>query len=136
MSHPGLRKVLQFSFLLFCCRFSLGFGGRKNFSRSSRCGMASTGPLPSRSSNRIAVLASLFNDADVLVVDSQGRSIPFFGERQLKKIQISGGPPEPICNVSGFASLGTWGRGGTILFCDGVFWRIYRVPAEGVRQSS
>ncbi len=60
-----------------------------------------------------------------------GRSIGFSSGTQLKRIDLLGGSPLPICDLaSGFAFSGTWG-GRTILFStidDGI---IYRVPADG-----
>jgi Tol biopolymer transport system component len=62
------------------------------------------------------------------------RSICFPAEGKLKKIDLSGGPPQTLCDVPGRASGprgggGTWSRDGTILFTrDGM---IYRVSATG-----
>ena len=46
---------------------------------------------------------------------------------QLKKLEISGGPPQRICDVAG-AALGTWGRDGVIVFGQN---GMMRVSADG-----
>jgi Tol biopolymer transport system component len=57
------------------------------------------------------------------------RSIGFFAEGKLKKIDVAGGTPQTLCNMPGDARGGTWGRDGVILIVSaGV---IYRVPATG-----
>jgi serine/threonine protein kinase len=48
---------------------------------------------------------------------------------QLKKIPISGGPPQLICESAG--SDGCWGKNGTILFDFGLGDPIMQVPAAG-----
>ncbi len=56
-----------------------------------------------------------------------GRSLGFFAEGKLKRIEIAGGLPQTICDAPSAPS--SWGRDGTILFSqDG---RILRVPASG-----
>ena len=56
-----------------------------------------------------------------------GRSLGFFAEGKLKRIEIAGGLPQAICDAPSAPS--SWGRDGTILFSqDG---RILRVPASG-----
>jgi hypothetical protein len=44
------------------------------------------------------------------------RAIGFFADGKLKKVQLSGGPPQILCDVSARTSNGTWGHQGTILF--------------------
>ena len=70
--------------------------------------------------------------ASSLFWSPDGRSIGFFAENHLKRANLEGGAPVPICDIPTLArrTSGTWGAG-EILFSsifDGV---IYRVPAEG-----
>jgi Tol biopolymer transport system component len=69
--------------------------------------------------------ASLFWSPD-------GRSVGFFAEGKLKKVPVSGGPAEVLCEALGQA--GTWSANGVILFSEiirGENEGIYRVSAEG-----
>jgi Tol biopolymer transport system component len=61
------------------------------------------------------------------------RWIGFFAEGRLKKIEVSGGPPQVLCNVRIGVGTGTWGRDGTILFGGqgGKGEGIYRVSDYG-----
>ena len=56
-----------------------------------------------------------------------GRSLGFFAEGKLKRIEIAGGSPQTICDAPSGPS--SWGPDGTILFPQG--GRILRVPASG-----
>ncbi len=57
------------------------------------------------------------------------RSIGFFAEGKLKKIDAAGGTPQTLCNLPSGARGGAWGREGVILILTaGV---IYRVPGTG-----
>jgi serine/threonine protein kinase len=59
-----------------------------------------------------------------------GRFIAFQAGHKLKKIDVSGGPPQPICDTSFTALGGAWNRDGTIIFGslgDGIM----QVPATG-----
>jgi eukaryotic-like serine/threonine-protein kinase len=47
------------------------------------------------------------------------RFLGFMSERKLRKIAISGGPPETICDASAWGGVGTWSEDGTILFARG-----------------
>jgi eukaryotic-like serine/threonine-protein kinase len=58
------------------------------------------------------------------------RFIAFQTENKLKKIDVSGGPPQPICDISGIALGGAWNRHGTIIFGT-VGNGIMQVPAAG-----
>ena len=58
------------------------------------------------------------------------RFIAFQSGNKLKKIDISGGPPQPICDLSAVALGGAWNRDGTIIF--GTIGKgIMQVPATG-----
>jgi Tol biopolymer transport system component/predicted Ser/Thr protein kinase len=55
-----------------------------------------------------------------------------FAPGQLKKLDISGGPAQTICDVLAAVSGGTWGPDGTILFAaNRAGTGIFRVPAAG-----
>jgi serine/threonine protein kinase len=56
------------------------------------------------------------------------RSIAFFADAQLKKIDRSGGPVQMVCDALGTLG-GTWNRKGDILL--GSLWRVQRVSDAG-----
>jgi Tol biopolymer transport system component len=58
------------------------------------------------------------------------RSIGFFANSKLKRIDVSGGAPQIVCDAPANWS-GAWGRDGTIIFSRGVASGLYRVPAAG-----
>jgi Tol biopolymer transport system component len=60
------------------------------------------------------------------------RFIAFFTSGKLKKVDISGGPAQVICDVATGAG-GSWNRDGVIIFPDGV---LKRVSAAGGRPES
>jgi eukaryotic-like serine/threonine-protein kinase len=58
------------------------------------------------------------------------RFIAFDSGGKLKKVQVSGGPPQPICDLPDVAAGGSWNNDGTIIF--GTFGKgIMRVSASG-----
>src|SRR5262249_5287487 len=60
------------------------------------------------------------------------RFIGFFAEGKLKKIEASGGLPQPLCEVPANTSSGAWGAGVILLDGSGTdFKGIYRVPDTG-----
>jgi Tol biopolymer transport system component len=58
------------------------------------------------------------------------RSIAFFGDRKLKKVDISGTPPLALCDANNGRS-GSWNRDGVILFSPDSTVSIHRVSAGG-----
>jgi len=58
-----------------------------------------------------------------------GKSIGFFADRQLKRLDIAGGPPLSLAPATD-ARGGTW-AGDTILYSPYIYEAIYRVPASG-----
>jgi hypothetical protein len=58
------------------------------------------------------------------------RSVGFFANSKLKRIDISGGGPQTVCDAPSNVS-GAWGRDGTIVFSRGVASGLYRVSAAG-----
>ena len=59
------------------------------------------------------------------------RSLAFFADGKLKKIDLAGGTPQTICSLSGASGRsGTWGSSGTILF-QIASGPVLRVPATG-----
>ncbi len=59
-----------------------------------------------------------------------GRSIAFFAESRLRRVELSGGEPVSICDVPpGYGFAGTWGQGGDILFHGN--GAIHRVSSAG-----
>jgi serine/threonine protein kinase len=72
--------------------------------------------------------------ANSLFFSPDGRSIGFFAEGKLKRVELSGAAPVTICDVSlvGPYWSGTWGRGGDILFAGVTRGRpLLRVSAAG-----
>ncbi|MBI4472756.1 MAG: PD40 domain-containing protein, partial [Acidobacteria bacterium] len=59
-----------------------------------------------------------------------GRSIGFFADGKLKRIDIDGGSAQTLANAAGGLG-GTWNQDGTILFAPSGARPIYRVPATG-----
>ena len=60
---------------------------------------------------------------------SDGGSIGFFAEEQLKRLDLAGGPPVSLASAPD-ARGGTW-AGDTILFAPYIYGVIYRVPVTG-----
>ncbi len=59
-----------------------------------------------------------------------GRSLGFFADEKLKRIEAQGGPAQVICDAAD-ARGGTWGAGDVILFAANRNSVIYRVDAGG-----
>jgi eukaryotic-like serine/threonine-protein kinase len=69
-------------------------------------------------------------DRDYLALSPDGRFVGFFAERRLKRIEVTGGPVQTICDAPyGFG--GTWSRTGVILFAPDVSMPLYEVSANG-----
>jgi serine/threonine protein kinase/WD40 repeat protein len=60
---------------------------------------------------------------------SDGKSIGFFADQQLKRVDIAGGPPTSMAPAADGRG-GTW-AGDVILFAPNIYETIYRVPASG-----
>jgi serine/threonine protein kinase/Tol biopolymer transport system component len=58
------------------------------------------------------------------------RSIGFFADRKLLRVDISGGPPRVLAPAASPYG-GTWGKDGTILFAPTTVSPLFRVPASG-----
>ena len=58
------------------------------------------------------------------------RSIGFFAEGKLKKIEASGGPALTLCDAA-TARGGSWNQDGVILFAPGVTLPLFRVSSAG-----
>jgi eukaryotic-like serine/threonine-protein kinase len=58
------------------------------------------------------------------------RSIGFFAGGKLRRIDISGGPAQTLCDAGGGAG-GAWNRDGVIIFAPDNATSLYRVPASG-----
>ena len=59
------------------------------------------------------------------------RFLAFFADGKLKKVAVTGGPPQTLCDAPGAARSGTWNRDGVILFTPTELGPIYRVSAGG-----
>jgi Tol biopolymer transport system component len=61
-----------------------------------------------------------------------GRSIGFFALGKLKRVDLSGGPPQSICDIESPNNAGgTWNRNGVIVFGQAPTDGLYRVSADG-----
>ena len=60
-----------------------------------------------------------------------GESIGFFASNSLRKVRLTGDPPETICSAEAAAGGATWSRYGIILFAPGLANGLFRVPATG-----
>jgi serine/threonine protein kinase len=58
------------------------------------------------------------------------RFIGFFAGGKLKKIDVSGGPPQTLCDTSNGGGA-AWNREGVIIFTPDISNRLYRVSASG-----
>ena len=58
------------------------------------------------------------------------RSIGFFSQSKLKRIDASGGPVQTLCDAPNGRG-GTWNREGVIVFAPDNYRPLYRVPASG-----
>jgi Tol biopolymer transport system component len=61
------------------------------------------------------------------------RFLAFVAQGKLKKIDVTGGPPQVLCDAAGGGGSGAWNREGVILFTpeSGGVGPIYRVSAAG-----
>ncbi|HEX5473373.1 MAG TPA: protein kinase [Vicinamibacterales bacterium] len=61
-----------------------------------------------------------------------GRSLAFFAEDELKRVDLTGGAPVSICRVTSRIGMsGTWGHDGQVLFAGARGEAIYQVAASG-----
>jgi Tol biopolymer transport system component len=58
------------------------------------------------------------------------KSIGFFAEGKLKRVDIAGGPAQTLANAREPRG-GAWGSNGTIIFTPALFGGLYRVPEKG-----
>jgi eukaryotic-like serine/threonine-protein kinase len=68
--------------------------------------------------------------ADFPFWSPDSRFIAFFADGKLQKVDVSGAPPLPVCDVANGRS-GTWNREGVILFSADTTTGLVRVPAAG-----
>jgi serine/threonine protein kinase len=61
---------------------------------------------------------------------ADGRSLAFFADAKLKRLDVSGGPVQTLCDAP-FGRGGTWNKDGVIIFTPGVIGGLYRVSASG-----
>jgi Tol biopolymer transport system component len=59
-----------------------------------------------------------------------GRSLGFFAEGKLKRIEVSGGPSQALADVAVSALGGTWNQDGIIIFSPNGL-SLHRIPARG-----
>jgi Tol biopolymer transport system component len=61
---------------------------------------------------------------------ADGRSLAFFADAQLKKLEVSGGPVQTICDAPSGRG-GTWNKEGVIVLAPETTAGLFRVPASG-----
>jgi len=61
---------------------------------------------------------------------ADGRSLGFFADARLKKLEVSGGPVQTVCDAPSGRG-GTWNKDGVIVFTPEANAGLYRVPASG-----
>jgi len=61
---------------------------------------------------------------------ADGRSLAFFADARLKKVEVSGGPVQTICDAPSGRG-GTWNKDGAIVFARSTNAGLYRVMASG-----
>ena len=59
------------------------------------------------------------------------RSVGFFADGQLKRLDLHGGSPQTLAAAAGNISSGTWSQAGVILFGSTLGTTFFRVPASG-----
>ncbi|MCU1259437.1 MAG: serine/threonine protein kinase [Bryobacterales bacterium] len=59
------------------------------------------------------------------------RSLGFFADQKLKRIDLGGGQPQTLAGVLNLTAQGTWSPGGVILFTPGGAAPLVRIPASG-----
>src|SRR5207249_3932915 len=69
-------------------------------------------------------------DADHPFWSPDGRSLGFFTQGKLKKVQAGGGPPQILADVSNEKG-GAWNRDGVILFAPTFTGGLYKIPLAG-----
>ena len=69
-------------------------------------------------------------NAQALFWSPDSRFLAFGAGGQLKKIEVSGGPPQTLCEAGG-VGVGTWSRDGVIIFGGSGQGPLRRVPASG-----
>lgn len=60
-----------------------------------------------------------------------GHFIGFFADNKLKKIEVSGGPPQTLCDASQEARGGAWNRDGIIIFAPSFTDPLYKISSAG-----
>ena len=75
-------------------------------------------------------LAGTEGAAPEITWSSDGAWIAFYADEKLKKVRLTGGPPETIASVPGFQDA-AWGPGGDIVFRPGNRTSLYRISNQG-----
>jgi serine/threonine protein kinase len=60
-----------------------------------------------------------------------GRSVGFFADYKLKRVDLTGGMPQTLADVPTISAQGSWSESGVILFASGTGAPLTRVPAAG-----
>jgi hypothetical protein len=69
-------------------------------------------------------------DASYPFWSADGRSLGFFADARLKKLEVSGGPVQTVCDAPAGRG-GTWNKDGVIVFAPDANAGLYRVPDSG-----
>jgi Tol biopolymer transport system component len=70
------------------------------------------------------------DDASYPFWSPDGANIGFFAQGKLKKIAVTGGPPQTLCDAPGGRG-GTWSAAGLVLFAPNLTGGLYKVSAAG-----
>jgi Tol biopolymer transport system component len=87
--------------------------------------------LDSVSGQLLAPAASIVSTGSFPFWSPDGRFVAYFALDKLNKVDVTGGPAQPLCDVAGGGLGGTWSRNGTILFASGAKDTLFKVPAAG-----
>jgi Tol biopolymer transport system component len=80
--------------------------------------------------SRTATALAGTEDASHPFWSPDGRSIGFFAQGKLKKVDVAGGSAQVLCEAP-YGRGGAWNQEGTILFSPDAFLGIYRVSSSG-----
>jgi Tol biopolymer transport system component/predicted Ser/Thr protein kinase len=109
--------------------FALSPDGRRLAMRVTADGRRTIWIRPLDSSSAQPLLGT--DGATFMFWSPDSRYLAFFSGSKLKKIDVSGGPPQVICDVGSQPRGGSWSKDGTILFTAHARVALSKVPSAG-----